>query len=344
MDIEKKDFIKIVNFSTLNGLHLNLNFAPKPIGIGQSNPTFLIQDNSFNLKVLRMQPAGNLVRGAHRVDREFFVLNALKEKKFIVPKPILHCPDEAIIGRQFYIMEFVDGDIFVDPFISEKSISEKTKIYKSLAENLGSLHSFNIDNLNLPFKKNHGFMKRNLSVWYYQIFNENNKPDKEIERIYEEIINDLPDNADLSLLHGDYKLDNVVVNKNNECVAILDWELSSFGEPMADISFQMINWLIPRGVLYGLGGEWEANGIPSSKTFLKWYEESYGREVDVISLRNACIFSLIKLFCILKGIENRINQGNAFSEDANLKAQAAPAIKDVLIRAFEANPKDLILS
>jgi aminoglycoside phosphotransferase (APT) family kinase protein len=344
MGIEKKDFKKILDFLNLNGLRLNDIFLPKPIGIGQSNPTFLIQDNKLNLKVLRMQPPGDLVRGAHRVDREFLVLKALREKNFIVPEPIIHCDDTSIVGRQFYVMEFIDGDIFDDPFIKGKSSIEKISIYHSLAESLGRLHSFDTNDLNLPFKKNHGFMKRNLSVWYNQIFNEDNKPDKDIEKVFNTIIDDLPENGDLSLLHGDYKLDNVVVNKNNNCIAILDWELSSFGEPMADISFQMINWLIPSGVLYGIGGDWKKNGIPSSETFLGWYEKSYGKTVDLLSLRNACIFSLIKLFCILKGIENRINQGNAFSEDADLKAKAAPNIKNVLMNAFESNPKDLIIS
>ena len=118
-------------------------------------------------------------------------------------------------------------------------------------------------------------MKRNLSLWYDQIFNETNKPDKDIEGVFKSIIADLPDHGDLSLLHGDYKLDNVVIDKNNNCLAILDWELSSFGEPMVDISFQMINWLIPSGVLYGIGEDWKRQGIPSATKFLSWYESSY---------------------------------------------------------------------
>ena len=344
MNIDEKDYYKIIDHLYLNQLDIDKSFFPKVIGNGQSNPTFLIQDKNAQFKVLRMQPSGDLVRGAHRVDREFLVLRALSERGFIVPEPIFLCDDSSIIGRQFYVMEFVDGDIFDDPFVKEKSESDKNNIYKSLAESLGRLHSFNIDDLNLPFKKNHGFMKRNLSLWYDQIFNETNKPDKDIERVFRSIILDLPDHGDLSLLHGDYKLDNVVIDKNNNCLAILDWELSSFGEPMVDISFQMINWLIPSGVLYGIGGDWEKQGVPSASKFLSWYESSYNKDIDMPSLRNACIFSLIKLFCILKGIENRINQGNAFSDDAELKAKAAPAIKNVLMNAFEVNPKDIIIS
>ena len=344
MNINEKDYYKIIDYLNLNQLDIDKSFFPKVIGNGQSNPTFLIQDENLQYKVLRMQPTGDLVRGAHRVDREFLVLKALRDKDFIVPKPVFLCEDSSIIGRQFYVMEFVDGDIFDNPFVKEKSKADKNNIYKSLAESLGRLHSFDVNNLNLPFKKNHGFMKRNLSLWYNQIFNEKNKPDKDIERVFRSIVADLPDHGDLSLLHGDYKLDNVVIDNNNNCLAILDWELSSFGEPLADISFQMINWLIPSGVLYGIGEDWEKQGIPSASKFLSWYEGSYGKNIDITSLRNACIFSLIKLFCILKGIENRINQGNAFSDDAELKAKAAPAIKDVLMNAFELNPRDIIIS
>jgi len=102
--------------------------------------------------------------------------------------------------------------------------------------------------------------------------------------------------------------------------------------------------LIPSGVLYGIGGDWKENGLPSASDFLLWYEKSYKEEVDIQSLRNACIFSLIKLFCILKGIENRFHQGNAVSKDAEEKILAAPAIKEVLMNSFETNPNDIIVS
>ena len=344
MDLDQIEFKKIIEFLSLENFHIDEDFIPKPIGDGQSNPTFLIRDERKNYKVLRTQPIGDLARGAHRVDREFSVISALFNKGFECPQPFSVCDNPDIIGRMFYVMDFVEGDINFDPFLPDESFEDKQKIYKSLAEALGRLHSYDIDELDLSFRKNQGFMKRNLSLWYDQIFDDVSKKDKEIEKVYKNILSKLPTESTLSILHGDFKLDNTVISEDKKCKAVLDWELSSFGEPLVDISFQIINWLIPSGVLYGIGGDWKKNGLPSASDFLSWYEFSYKKEVDINSLRNACIFSLIKLFCILKGIENRFHQGNAISKDAEEKILSAPAIKEVLMNSFETNPNDIIVS
>tara|TARA_S200000501_G_scaffold299599_1_gene286420 strand:+ start:15466 stop:16500 length:1035 start_codon:yes stop_codon:yes gene_type:complete len=344
MEINQEDFQKIVEFMSLNSCFIDDNYIPKSIGDGQSNPTFLIKDINKKSIVIRTQPIGNLVRGAHRVDREFLVLNALHKKKFEVPEPLAVCNTPELIGRMFYVMSFEEGDINFDPFLPNENYEDKKKIYKSLAEVLGKLHGYSVDSFGLPFKRNQGFMKRNLSLWYDQIFQHESVNDKEIEKIYNNILKELPSDGPLSLLHGDYKLDNVVISEEKKCKAVLDWELSSFGEPLVDISFQIINWLIPSGILYGIGGNWEEKGLPSANKFLSWYEGAYKKEIDINSLRNACIFSLIKLFCILKGIENRFNQGNAISKDAETKILSAPAIKEVLMNSFETNPNDIIVS
>ena len=344
MNLDQNEFKKIIEFLSLENFYTDKNFVPKPIGDGQSNPTFLIKDERKNFKVLRTQPIGNLARGAHRVDREFSVIRALFNKGFECPQPYAVCDNPDLIGRMFYVMDFVEGDINFDPFLPDESFEDKQKIYKSLAEVLGRLHSYDIDELGLSFRKNQGFMKRNLSLWYDQIFDDVSKKDKEIEKVYKNILSKLPTDSTLSLLHGDFKLDNTVIGENKKCKAVLDWELSSFGEPLVDISFQIINWLIPSGVLYGIGGDWKKNGLPSASDFLSWYEYSYQKKVEINSLRNACIFSLIKLFCILKGIENRFHQGNAISKDAEEKILFAPAIKEVLMNSFETNPNDIIVS
>ena len=192
MDLDKKEFKKITEFLSLQNFHIDKNFIPKPIGDGQSNPTFLIRDERKNLKVLRTQPTGDLVRGAHRVDREFSVLVALSKKGFECPEPLVLCNDPELIGRMFYVMDFEEGDINFDPFLPNENYEDKQKIYKSLAEVLGRLHAYDIDELNLPFKKNQGFMRRNLSLWYDQIFHDESKKDKEIEKVYKDVLNKLP--------------------------------------------------------------------------------------------------------------------------------------------------------
>ena len=170
MEINQEDFQKIVEFMSLNSCFIDDNYIPKSIGDGQSNPTFLIKDINKKSIVIRTQPVGNLVRGAHRVDREFLVLNALHKKKFEVPEPLAVCNTPELIGRMFYVMSFEEGDINFDPFLPNENYDDKKKIYKSLAEVLGKLHGYSVDSFGLPFKRNQGFMKRNLSLWYCLLY------------------------------------------------------------------------------------------------------------------------------------------------------------------------------
>ena len=195
MDLDQNDFEKIIEFLASENFFVDKNFSPKSIGDGQSNPTFLIRDKGNNFKVLRTQPIGNLARGAHRVDREFSVIKALFNKGFECPQPFALCNNSELIGRMFYVMDFEEGDINFDPFLPDESFEDKQKIYKSLAEVLGRLHSYDIDELGLSFRKNQGFMKRNLSLWYDQIFDDVSKKDKEIEKVYKDILNKLPTSA-----------------------------------------------------------------------------------------------------------------------------------------------------
>lgn len=342
MSISEKEFKSVKIFLEKNNLELS-NITPKKVGNGQSNPTFILFNNNEEKIILRTQPKGELARGAHRLDREFHVLNGLYKKKFPVPKPIIICDDKSVIGRDFYIMEYVSGNIYEDPFLPNNQPNERIKIYESLAKTLGHLHAYNIQELNIPFKKNYGFMKRNLNIWYEQIF-KNGYEDREISKVYNFIIENAPENNNLSLIHGDYKLDNLVIGEDLNCLAVLDWELSAYGEPEIDLSFQMINWLIPEGVLYGVGLGWGSASLPSAENFLKSYEEASGKKVNIKNLNIYCLFSLAKLYFILKGIENRIKSGNATSDDASNKVLAISGIKEVLIKAFENYPKNLIVS
>lgn len=342
MTIDNYEFQSIKSFLKENNFILS-NDLPRKVGNGQSNPTYILTDNENEKFILRTQPKGDLVRGAHRLDREFNVLRGLSNQSFSVPKPILICDDKSTIGRDFYIMEFIDGDIYEDPFLPDNEPKERKKIYESLANTLGQLHSYNINKLDIPFKKNSGFMIRNLNIWYNQIFHEGYQ-DKDISKIYDFIIKNTPENNNLCLIHGDYKLDNLVIGSNSKCLAVLDWELSAFGEPEVDLSFQMINWLIPKGVLYGIGLEWKSHHIPSAQEFLSSYEKTYGKMVNVETLNIYCLFSLMKLYCILKGIENRIKAGNAASAEASDKVKGASGIKDALMLAYQNYPNNMIVS
>ena len=148
MTIDNYEFQNIKSFLKENNFILS-NDLPRKVGNGQSNPTYILTDNENEKFILRTQPKGDLVRGAHRLDREFNVLRGLSNQKFSVPKPILICDDKSTIGRDFYIMEFIDGDIYEDPFLPDNKPKERKKIYESLANTLGQLHSYNIHKLYL---------------------------------------------------------------------------------------------------------------------------------------------------------------------------------------------------
>ena len=168
MLIDKEEFQKIDGFLKKHQFNL-LNQLPKKIGNGQSNPTYILLDENGDKFILRTQPKGELVRGAHRLDREFHVLSGLSKNEFSVPKPLILCEDKSIIGRDFYIMQYIDGHIYEDPFLPNNNSQERRKIYKSLAKTLGRLHRYNIDKLDIPFKKSTGFMLRNLNIWYLSL-------------------------------------------------------------------------------------------------------------------------------------------------------------------------------
>ena len=143
MLIDEEEFQKIDGFLKKHQFNL-LNQLPKKIGNGQSNPTYILLDENCDKFILRTQPKGELVRGAHRLDREFHVLSGLSKNEFSVPKPLILCEDKSIIGRDFYIMQYIDGHIYEDPFLPNNNSQERRKIYKSLAKTLGRLHSYNI--------------------------------------------------------------------------------------------------------------------------------------------------------------------------------------------------------
>ena len=137
MNLDQEEFKKIIEFLSLENFNIDEGFTPKPIGDGQSNPTFLIRDERKNYKVLRTQPIGNLARGAHRVDREFSVISALFNKGFECPQPFVLCNKTELIGRMFYVMEFEEGDINFDPFLPDESFEDKQKNIQISSRGLG---------------------------------------------------------------------------------------------------------------------------------------------------------------------------------------------------------------
>ena len=226
---------------------------------GQSNPTFKITADS-GVYVLRRQPPGKLLKSAHAVDREFKVLSALEDSPVPVPKVFHLCEDPQVIGSMFYVMEYLDGNIYWNAALDEASDNaQRTEMYDLMNKTLVALHSINVDAVGLTdYGRKEDYYQRQFSTWTRQYrASEIDKIDA-MEQLMSWLEANLPeDDGTYSLVHGDFRLDNIMFNKNNsEIIAVLDWELSTVGHPYADLAYQCMQMRMGQGsgVMDGLAG------------------------------------------------------------------------------------------
>ena len=253
--LEKKDIKigNILNYEQFKG--------------GQSNPTYLLTSEN-NKYVLRRKPPGKLLKSAHAVDREYKVLTSLQNTEVPTPKTIHLCEDESVIGTIFYIMEFCDGNIFWDPFASEIDKGRRSLVFDQLNQGISLLHIQDIKTLELEdFGKTGNYIERQVSRWTKQYFDSETEKIDSMHKLIEWLPKRIPKQKYVSIVHGDYRLDNVVFDNNDNNIAILDWELSTIGDPLADFGYHCLLWHIGKidnDVAKGLG-------IPNEDEYLKKY-------------------------------------------------------------------------
>lgn len=286
---------------------------------GQSNPTYLLEAKSGNC-VLRRKPPGKLLASAHAVDREFRVLNALHGSKVPVAKPYHLCKDDNIIGSMFYVMEYIDGDIFWDPSFPDFSPAQRTDYYDAILQTMAALHSVDIEAAGLAdYGKPGNYFARQIARWSEQYRAAETDDIDAMNSLIEELPLRCPDDdGSVALVHGDFRIDNLMFAKGKaEIKAIVDWELSTLGHPLADLGYFCMALRLPRNpALPGLAGlNREELGIPSEKKILKRYAELTGREIpeDWPFVLAFCFF---RLAAIAQGVAKRAQQGNASSEQA----------------------------
>lgn len=301
---------------------------------GQSNPTFKLTAKSGTY-VLRRKPPGVLLKSAHAVDREFKVINALQDTDVPVPKTYILCEDDSIIGSMFYIMEYLEGRIFWDPSLPEISTNqERTAIYDEMNRVLAALHTVDIDAVGLrDYGAPGNYFERQIGRWTKQY----RASETETIDAMEELITWLPDNipADdgtVTLAHGDYRLDNMMFHPTEpRVIALLDWELSTLGHPLADLAYQCMGWAMP-GTL--LGVDRAALGIPSDEDYIKAYCKRTGR--DGIDNWNFYIaFCYFRLAGILQGIKKRAQIGTASSDEAKAKGEMVKPLAELGLAAIQ---------
>jgi aminoglycoside phosphotransferase (APT) family kinase protein len=293
---------------------------------GQSNPTFKLSAGGKDY-VLRRKPPGELLKSAHAVDREYRVISALQDTDVPVPRTYCLCEDDDVIGSMFYIMEYKDGRVFWDPTLPEiESREERGAIYDEMNRVLAALHNVDVDAVGLSdYGRPGNYYERQINRWTTQYRASETNDEAAMEKLIEWLPAHVPeDDGVVSLVHGDYRLDNLMFHPTEpRIIAVLDWELSTLGHPLADLSYQCMAWELPAsedGGILGLGGlDRAALGLPSNDDYIARYCERTGRAgIDHWNFYMA--FCFFRLAAIVQGIKKRVQIGTASSAEADSRA------------------------
>jgi aminoglycoside phosphotransferase (APT) family kinase protein len=298
---------------------------------GQSNPTYHLKTASGNY-VLRRKPLGELLKSAHAVDREFTVISALAKTNVPVATPYHLCEDDSVIGSMFYVMEYIDGRVMWDPALPDESPASRGEIFAEMCRVLAALHSLDINSVGLSEYGHPGnYFERQVTRWSKQYRAAQTDLIPDMETLLEWLPANIPaDDGRVSLVHGDFRLDNMMFDKHsNRVLALVDWELSTLGHPLADLAYQCMQWRLPRTSLVpGLGDlDRTALGIPTEQEYVAMYCELMG--IDKIDNWNFyLILSVFRFASILQGVKKRGLDGNASNKKALILGEmVAPLAK-----------------
>ncbi len=296
---------------------------------GQSNPTYLLTTTTGEY-VLRRQPPGELLKSAHAVDREFRVIKALQGGEVPVARAIHLCEDRDVIGSLFYIMSYQCGRIFWDPTLPELDNSQRRDIYTEMSRVLAALHDIDVEAVGLSdFGRPGNYFERQISRWSGQYRASEIEPIAAMDKLIEWLPQNMPlDDGKVSLIHGDYRIDNIIFDSSStEARALLDWELSTLGHPYADLAYQCMQWRMERDcVIPGLGDiERNSLGIPSEADYVALYCQRRGLE-SIPDWNFYLVFGFFRFAAILQGVLKRALEGNASSEKAFDYGALAPVL------------------
>ena len=292
---------------------------------GQSNPTYFVTHGGARM-VLRKKPNGATLRGAHAVDREYRVLGALHGGPVPVPRPILFHEDDALLGAPFYLMQRVEGRVFHDCALPGLSPPEREAIYLSMAETLGRLHTLRPEEVGLgDYGRPGGYFERQLSRWAGQWQASDSEPIPALDDLIEWLEANRPgDDGQSAIAHGDFRLGNMLIHPTEpRVVAVLDWELSTLGHPLADLGFCCMPWHTDPAEYAGIRGlDRGALGIPTEAAFIARYAESAPHVPPPTRFHVA--FALFRFAVIFVGIAERARAGSAASAEAASLGTLAP--------------------
>ncbi|KQS57244.1 aminoglycoside phosphotransferase [Brevundimonas sp. Leaf363] len=295
---------------------------------GQSNPTYEVATPGRTY-VLRRKPPGVLLQSAHAVDREFKVISALHAQGFPVARPYALCEDAEVIGSIFYVMEKVEGRVLWDLKLPGLEPAERRAIYDAQVDTLARLHGYEPDAICLgDYGRHEGYFARQVGRWTKQYRASEIDLIPSMDRLIEYLPDSLPPEGPARIVHGDFRLDNLILAaRGPEVRAVLDWELSTLGDAMADFSYLLIAWVIPASERNGLlGADLPALGIPSIEQTVERYAAITGMRPDNLDWLFA--YNLFRLAAICQGIGGRVRDGTAASAHARAMAAQAPVLAD----------------
>ncbi len=306
---------------------------------GQSNPTFLIETTTRKY-VLRKQPGGKLLPSAHAVDREFRIQSALKGTPVPVVSMQLFCDDPSVIGTPFYLMDYIPGRIFDRADLPELSSLQRKAAYRAFAETLAALHEVDFEAIGLSdYGRTEGYAARQLKRWSEQYESSKTGHIEAMDKLIAWLKASVPSKDEAAITHGDYRMNNVMFELTEpHIIAVLDWELSTLGHPLADLGYVCMAYRTPASVpfLGGLRGlDLAALGIPSEEELVGMYCHRAGRE-SVPDLTFFIALSFFRFASIAQGVYARSLQGNAADKRAPLAEQAAIALAQEGWRIAEA--------
>jgi len=299
---------------------------------GQSNPTYQLVTPTKKY-VLRKKPGGKLLPSAHAVDREFKVISALYPTGFPVARPYALCTNDSVLGAMFYVMEMVEGRVLWDGSLQELPKPERRAVYENKIANLARLHNTDHEKIGLgDYGKPGNYLARQIDRWSKQYKLSETETVEEMNRLIEWLPATIPPGERTSIVHGDYRLDNLVLHASEpRVIAVLDWELSTLGDPLGDFTYYLMNWVMPHDGRAGLGGlDLDALGIPTLDEAVALYCAQTGRD-GIAALDWYFSYNAFRLACILQGIAGRVRDGTAASAHA---AQMIARIRPLAMASF----------
>jgi aminoglycoside phosphotransferase (APT) family kinase protein len=305
---------------------------------GQSNPTYLLAAGAQRY-VLRRKPPGKLLPSAHAVDREYRVIRALAGTGVPVARALALCEDESVIGTAFYVMEYVGGRVFWDPRLPDLAVAERRAIHDEINRVIAALHGVDPGAVGLAdYGRTGEYIARQVSRWSKQYQASETEKIEAMDNLIAWLPENIPAAEETRIVHGDYRIDNVIFHSvEPRILAVLDWELSTLGHPLADFAYHCMVWRIPPGVFRGLGGlDLAPLGIPTESEYVEAYCRRTGRAgIEPRDWEYYIVYNMFRIAAIVQGVMARALQGNASSAQALETGRAARPLAEMAWRQVE---------